>query len=151
MRRTLIGTIALMSSIGLLINIGIAAGAMKHSAKTALSPEPIALSSVGKHNILPSGGYFTWRFDKEPKIGSVIVIIQAYSKAGKKENPYKITGEYGMPEMHAHDSGPIAFQLNKKGDYLLPVEIAMPGEWRITIRIKQAGKQILIGYIEFAV
>jgi len=120
-------------------------------ATSARPLEPVTLSAEGRHNFLPSGGYFTWRFDKKPQIGGLIVILQAYSKEGQKESPYEISGEYGMPGMNAHDSGPAPFQMNKKGDYLMPVEIAMPGEWQITLRIKRDGKQILVGKISFVV
>jgi hypothetical protein len=120
-------------------------------ATSAPSLESIALSSEGKRNLLPSGGYFAWRFDKKPQIGPLIVILQAYSKEGKKESPYEITGEYGMPGMRAHDSGPVPFQMNKKGDYLLPIQIAMPGPWEMTLRIKRNGKSILVGTLSFEV
>ncbi|MFA5975773.1 MAG: hypothetical protein WC859_06345 [Elusimicrobiota bacterium] len=122
-----------------------------HLVKFARLSEPVTLSGEGKKNPLPSGGYFTWRFDKKPEMGMVIVILQAYSNAGKKETPYEITGEYGMPEMRMHDSGPVPVQLNKKGDYLLPVQISMPGSWQIVLRIKRAGKPVLSGKIDFAV
>jgi len=118
--------------------------------KSEQAAQPVALSAAGKNNPLPSGGYFTWQFDKKPQLGTLIIKIRAYDKSGKQVSRYEIYGESGMPEMRAHDSGPVKFQLNKKGDYLLPVEVAMPGQWRTTVRIKQEGREILAGNIDFA-
>ena len=109
------------------------------------------LAEAGKNNMLPSGGWFTWKLDKKPKLGTLIVIVQAYSKDGKRDTSYDITGESGMPSMHYHDSGKVKFQKNKKGDYLLPVNVVMPGEWRIVIRVKKAKKEIYAGQTLFTI
>lgn len=119
-------------------------------AAQAQAAKPVPLAASGDKNLLPGGGWFTWEFDKKPKLGTLIVKIRAYGKDGKQQSPYKITGESGMPSMRAHDSGPVAFQLNKKGDYLLPVDVVMPGDWRVTVRVSKDGKEILAGEIDFA-
>jgi len=118
----------------------------------AQNAKPAAsLAGEGKKIALPSGGYFTWQFAQKPKMGTAILKIRAYSKTGEKDASCKISAEYGMPEMRAHDSGAVNFRLSKKGDYLLPVEIAMPGKWRVTIHIRQSGKEIFSGAIDFDV
>ncbi len=109
------------------------------------------LSPQGKKNLLPGGGWFTWNFDRKPKLGTLIVKVQAFSKDGKRSVSYEITGECGMPEMRAHDSGPKKFLLNKKGDYLMPADIVMPGEWEVVIRVKKDGKEIYAGKVLFDV
>lgn len=151
MNKALISIAFAIASVPLLTGCGRNENKSILPAASTPSLGPILFSGEGKHNPLPAGGYFTWRFDKKPQIGGLIVILQAYSKEGEKESPYEISGEYGMPGMNAHDSGPVPFQMNKKGDYLLPVEIVMPGPWQITLRIKRDGKQILVGTISFVV
>jgi hypothetical protein len=151
MKEILIAMASVMASVPLLTGCGRTENKSILPAASTHSLEPIPLSGEGRHNPLPAGGYFTWRFDQKPQIGGLIVILQAYSQDGRKESPYEISGEYGMPGMRAHDSGPVPFQMNQKGDYLLPVEIAMPGAWQITLRIKRDGKQILVGKISFEV
>jgi hypothetical protein len=112
---------------------------------------PAALAAQGAKNHLPRGGWFTWQFDKKPRLGTAIIKIRVYSAAGKQESLCEITGESGMPSMPAHDTGRVKFQLNKKGDYLLPVNVVMPGDWRIIIRIKRDGKEIFAGKTDFNV
>jgi hypothetical protein len=129
------------SIVSLMIGTAWAAGAQ----------EPVLLKAEGRKNSLPSGGYFTWRFDKKPQMGVVIVVLQAFSRTGAKDTAYEITGQYGMTGMRMHDSGPVPFQRNKKGDYLLPVQISMPGAWQIQIEIRRAGKPVTVGTIEFEV
>lgn len=120
------------------------------AAKPAQAAKPAPLAASGDKNPLPGGGWFTWEFDKKPQLGTLIVKIRAYGKDGKQQSPFKITGESGMPSMRAHDSGPAPFQLNRKGDYLLPVDVVMPGQWRITVRVSKDGSEISAGEIDFA-
>ena len=105
---------------------------------------PQNLAPQGKKNLLPGGGWFTWKFDKKPGLGTLIIKVQAFSKDGKREKSYAITGECGMVSMREHDSGVKKFLLNKKGDYLMPADVVMPGEWEVVIRVKKDGKEINI-------
>jgi len=62
----------------------------------------------------------------------------------------EITGNYGMTTMKGeHDSGNVKFQLNKMKNYLLPVNIAMPGKWELKFIINNKGKEIFRGKILF--
>ena len=119
--------------------------------RVAAALKPVALASEGKKNELPGGGWFVWKFDKKPQLGTAIIKVQAYSRDRKKDSAYEITGEYGMPAMRDHDTGPVKFQLNKKDDYLLPVNVVMPGEWEIVIRIKKGSREIFAGKTDFNV
>lgn len=112
---------------------------------------PAALAPEGEKNQLPGGGWFTWRFAEKPKLGTAIVKVQAFDKDGKPSQAYDVIGEFGMPSMRAHDSGPVKFQLNKKGDYLLPVNIVMAGEWELKIRVMKGTEQLYEGPVLFTV
>jgi hypothetical protein len=51
--------------------------------------------------------------------------------------------------MRYHDSGPVGFKLNKRGDYLLPVEVVMPGEWQLTIKVSKEKELLYEGQVLF--
>lgn len=99
----------------------------------------------GKNISLSDGGHFSWKFSEKPKLGVIIVNLQAFGPDGKPDTGYELVGEYGMPSMRYHDSGPKPFILNKKGHYLFPVEFSMPGEWKIKMRVSKAGEVIYEG------
>ena len=120
------------------------------AATAAPDTGPADLAPQGEKNLLPNGGWFTWKFSEKPKLGTVIVKVQVFDKDGKQATPYTITGDSGMPEMPAHDANAVAFQLNKKGDYLMPVNIVMTGEWRVIIRVKQDKSEIYAGKVIFS-
>ncbi|HAN04001.1 MAG: hypothetical protein A2X29_01015 [Elusimicrobia bacterium GWA2_64_40] len=126
--------------------------------KEASAPPPApaqavqgALAPAGDRIGLPDGGWFTWGFAEKPKLGTAIMKVQVYDKAGTRATPYEVIGEYGMPSMRYHDSGPVKFQLNRKGDYLLPVNIVMAGEWEVLIRLIEGKEKIYEGKVLFTI
>ncbi|MFH0887296.1 MAG: hypothetical protein V1843_03930 [bacterium] len=91
-------------------------------------------SGSNKSNKLGSDYYYTYQFDQKPSLGTSILKVQVYGNDGKKSAPFKITGSVSMPSMGTdHDSGEQVFRMNKKGDYLLPVDLVMQGSWEITL------------------
>lgn len=112
---------------------------------------PGALAAQDERMALPDGGWFTWRFAEKPKLGTPIAKVQVFDKAGAQVTAYEVIGEYGMPSMRYHDSGPVRFQLNKKGDYLLPVNIVMAGEWELKIRIMNGKEKLYEGAVLFTI
>ncbi|HBE89050.1 MAG TPA: hypothetical protein DDW67_07930 [Elusimicrobia bacterium] len=108
-------------------------------------PAAAAVLEEGEKTALPDGGYFTWKFSEKPKLGVIIINLQAFGPDGKPDTAYGLVGEFGMPSMKYHDSGPKPFILSRKGHYLLPVEFSMAGEWEIVIRVSREGKEIYEG------
>jgi hypothetical protein len=114
-----------------------------------------------KVNVLPGEGkkiaiigdhYFVYEFTKRPALGTAILRVRVFDGKGRQQVPYAIFGEYGMPSMPGHhDSGKVAFKLNKKGDYLLPVNIVMPGDWQVVITVEKDGKVLVRGAVRFDV
>ena len=51
----------------------------------------------------------------------------------------------------AHETGDRAFPVSKKGSYLLPINIVMPGGWEIRLTVLKGGKVIFRGSYEFDV
>jgi hypothetical protein len=96
--------------------------------------------------------YFTYKFSEKPKMGTVILVIQVFNKNGDKLTPFLLKGRSDMPSMSgAHDSGDQEFKLNKKNDYLLPVNIAMPGGWEVRLTFLKDGKPVFYGSLTFDV
>jgi hypothetical protein len=95
---------------------------------------------------------FTYEFDKTPKMGMVIVKIKLFDKGGARTTELGTVGRADMPAMRgAHDSGDVAFKLNRKGDYLLPVNIVMPGEWEIRLVFSKGDEVVFRGVLKFDV
>lgn len=96
--------------------------------------------------------YFIYSFDKKPQMGTVIMKVQVFDNAGKQDSSYDLTGDSGMPSMRgAHDSGEKPFKLNKKGDYLLPVDVVMPGDWEVRVQFYKDKKPVFLGRVTFDV
>jgi len=96
--------------------------------------------------------YFVYDFDKKPQMGTIIMKVQVFSKDGKQDSSLEITGSADMPSMKgAHSTGDQLFKLNKKGDYLLPVNVVMPGDWEVVLNFLKDKKPIYTGSVRFNV
>jgi hypothetical protein len=123
-------------------------------AAGALAQEPVYtdLAASGKKCWIGEAYYFKWKFDKKPKLGTAILIVQLFDKKDKRITSLDVIGFSDMPAMRgAHDSGEVPFKLNKKGDYLLPVNVVMPGEWEVKIVFMKEKAPFFRGRITFKV
>lgn len=110
------------------------------------------LPGYGKKCWIGEEYYFTYKFDKKPKLGTAILKVQLFDAKGARVTAIEITGASDMPSMRgAHDSGEVPFKLNKKGDYLLPVNIVMPGEWEVKITFLKDKAPIYRGAFRFEI
>jgi hypothetical protein len=110
------------------------------------------LPGEGKKIVIDNGNYFVYSLNKRPAMGTTIVKVQIFDSSGKQLTGYKVYGESDMPSMRGHHaSGEEIFRNNKKGDYLLPVNIVMRGDWEILIHIQKDGKSIYKGAVRFDV
>jgi len=122
------------------------------SGPKAQEPEFKDLPKAGKKCWIGEVNYFIYEFDKTPKMGPAILKVQLFDKDGKQVSDLEITGRSDMPSMKgAHDSGEVAFKLNKKGDYLLPVNIVMPGGWEVLLTFSRNKVVVFRGRISFDV
>src|SRR5512139_1908406 len=96
--------------------------------------------------------YFIYEFDKKPQMGTIIMKIQVFTKGGKQDSSMEIAGTADMPSMKgAHSPGEQPFKQNKKGDYLLPVNVVMPGDWEVILNFSKDKKPIYTGSVRFSV
>ena len=118
------------------------------SQKPVFSPMP----DPGKKVPIGTGYYLVYGFDKRPKLGTIIMKVQVFSAEGKQDTSMEIRADSGMPSMSgAHETGDKLFKLSKKGDYLLPIDIVMPGDWEIRLTITKDGKVVFRGRYNFDV
>jgi hypothetical protein len=93
-----------------------------------------SLPGPGKKAEIGKDRYLIYSFNKKPQMGVVILKIELFDKDGKKDSSLQITGNVDMPSMRgAHGSGDQTFQQNAKGDYLLALNLVMPGEWEVQL------------------
>lgn len=104
------------------------------------------LSKPGRKVPLGKDHYFTYGFTQQPKLGTAVMRVEVFTQDGKRDTTFAIQGDADMPSMRgAHSSGPKAFALSKKGAYLLPVQLVMPGDWEIRFTFLKNGQAVLRG------
>ncbi len=119
---------------------------------TGQAPAFAVMPGTGKKVPMGNGSYLVYGFDKKPQMGTIIMKVDVYSPDGKRDTSLELLGDSGMPSMRgAHETGDQPFKLSKKGEYLLPVNIVMPGDWEVRLTIKKGGKVIYRGSHRFDV
>jgi hypothetical protein len=108
------------------------------------------LNKPGEKVPLDADHYFTYGFDKTPKIGTAIMRVEVFTRDGKRDTSYTVKGDADMPSMRgAHAAGAKDFSLSAKGVYLLPVRLVMPGDWEISFTFVKTGKTVFRGTYVF--
>ena len=121
-------------------------------AGAAQKPVFLPMPDPGKKVPIGNGYYLIYGFDKRPKMGMVIMKAEVFTAEGKKDTTFEVKADAGMPSMSgAHETGDKAFSLSNKGDYLLPINIVMPGDWEIRLTVSKEGKVIFRGRYNFNV
>jgi hypothetical protein len=131
---------------------------MGHKPTTAkdggVAQKPVfaPMADPGKKIAIGNGYYLIYGFDKRLKMGTAIMKVEAFNAEGKKDTTFEMKADAGMPSMGgAHETGDRAFSLSNKGDYLLPINIVMPGDWEIRLTVSKEGKVIFRGRYNFNV
>jgi hypothetical protein len=116
------------------------------------NPEYSELPGFGKKCRIDDEFSFTYEFTEKPRMGTAILRIRVFDRDETQSTAFAVLGRYDMSSMAgAHDSGEQEFKLNKKGDYLLPVNIAMPGDWEVKLTFKRGDTVVLRGVFRFDV
>jgi hypothetical protein len=142
---------------GLVILVGLAGARIEGSAGSpGLQENPTVefpeLPSSGKKCRIDDDFYFTYEFTAKPRLGTAILRVRIFDRDKNMSTEFAVLGRSDMPSMAgAHDSGDQEFKLNKKGDYLLPVNIVMPGEWEIKLTVKRGETTVVRGAFRFDV
>jgi hypothetical protein len=125
-------------------------GAVPPFAGAAPSPSAkVVFQSLPKPGVkvpLNGGSYFTYGFDKQPKLGTAIMRVEIFSRAGKRDTSFVVKGSADMPSMRgAHSTDDKEFSLSAKGVYLFPVQLVMPGDWEVRFTFMKKGQVIFRG------
>lgn len=116
------------------------------------TPPYPSMAGPGKKIFIGNDYYFIYGFDKKPQMGIVILKVVLYTKEGKKDTTLQAKADAGMPSMKgAHETGDRSFKISKNGDYLLPIDIVMPGDWEIRLTFIKDGKVVFRGSYQFDV
>lgn len=152
---------AVLAALSFFLALPAASSAFRPSAaatgqvQAAPKPAEIIWTPVpgpGKKCPIDDAYYFKYEFSERPKMGMVILKIQIFDKKNDQVVPFKATGRSDMPSMRgAHDSGDVEFKMNRKNDYLLPVNVVMPGDWEIRVIFRLNDKAVFHGSIRFDV
>jgi len=122
------------------------------SGLVAAEIEYTPLTEAGHKTAISADLFIIYEFSQRPQMGTVILKIQVFDKDGNKITPVTIQGRSGMPSMPGHhDSGQVDFKLSRNNDYLLPVDIVMPGDWEVRLTFRQNDKVIFLGRVNFDV
>lgn len=114
--------------------------------RTAAQAVYPTLPESGEKVSLDASHYFTYCFDKPPKIGMAIMRVAIFTRDGKQDTSFIVKGDADMPSMRgAHATGDREFSLSKKGVYLLPVRLVMPGDWEVRLTFLKNGKAVFRG------
>ena len=127
-------------------------GVMVAAAGAEQKPVYPSMPGPGKKVPVGSDYYFIYGFDKKPRLGTVIMKVEIFTTEGKKETSFEAKVDAGMPSMRGHhETGERSFKLSQKGDYLLPINIVMPGDWEIRLTVLKEGKVVFRGSYQFDV
>ncbi len=104
------------------------------------------LPKPGEKITLDADHYFTYGFTKQPKLGTAIMRVEIFKRDGSHETSFVVKGDADMPSMRgAHSSGEKNFTLSAKGEYLLPINLVMPGDWEVRLTFEKSGKTVFRG------
>ena len=116
------------------------------AASSSVKRDYQLLPKPGEKVSLDADHYFTYGFDKAPKLGTAIMRVEIFDRGGRRDTSFVVKGDADMPSMRgAHSSGDKEFSLSKKGVYLLPVRLVMPGDWEVSFTFVKNGKTVFRG------
>ncbi len=93
--------------------------------------------------------YVTYEWNKRPKIGTYILLVNVFDKDKKRVDNLILTADAYMPSMKgSHDTGDKAMKLNKKGQYVIPVYFMMLGDWEIELKFSKGNNRFANAYVK---
>ena len=81
-----------------------------------------------------AGPYSVQLTGESPKVGISPVTVELTGNGGQHPSPDSVTFEPAMPQM-GHATTPVVAAAQGDGRYRADVNLSMPGQWDITVRI----------------
>jgi len=130
-------------------------GQMPKHVKNAAAKQKIEyppMPEPGRKVPLGGGHYMIYGFAKKPKLGVAIMKVTIFTEDGKPDTSFEVKAHADMPSMRgAHVTVDRSFKLSRKGEYLAPIDIVMPGDWEVNLTIIKDGKVVFRGRYNFDV
>lgn len=86
-----------------------------------------------------AGPYRVQLTGESPKVGISPVTVELTGNGGRPPRPDSVTFEPAMPQM-GHATTPVAAVAHGDRKYRADVDLSMPGQWDITVRIAASGQ-----------
>ena len=83
-----------------------------------------------------------YEWPEKPKVGDYTLKVNLTDRAGKPVEGAEVAVSYDMPSMRGAHATTETMKQNSKGDYLLPIHFAMPGDWEIVLSAQKDGIEI---------
>jgi hypothetical protein len=134
-----------LAALLLISAVPLPANAAPANAAPAAAVSYQALPKPGTKVALDAQHYFTFGFEKQPKLGTAIMKVEIFTLDGKRDRSFVVTGDVDMPSMRGAHSSKKDFALSAKGLYLLPVQLVMPGQWEFRFTFAKNGTALFHG------
>lgn len=86
-----------------------------------------------------AGPYLVRLSGEPPKVGVTPVTVEITGNGAQPPTPDSVTFEPAMPQM-GHATRPVVAAAEGGGRYRADVDLSMPGQWQITVRIAASGQ-----------
>jgi len=83
-----------------------------------------------------------YEWPEKPKVGSYTLKVNLVDNTDASVEGAEVKVSYDMPSMRGHHAKTETMKQNAKGDYLLPINFAMPGDWEIIVSAYKDGVEI---------
>jgi YtkA-like len=86
-----------------------------------------------------AGPYLVQLSGEPPKVGVTPLTVEISGNGAQPPTPDSVTFEPAMPQM-GHATRPVVAAAQGGGRYRADVDLSMPGQWEITVRIAAGGQ-----------
>jgi len=85
-----------------------------------------------------------YEWPEKPRVGNYTLKVSLVDKTGAQVEDAEILAHYDMPSMRGAHATTETMKKNARGDYLLPIHFAMPGDWEIILSARKDGNEIAV-------
>ncbi|MDP3113807.1 MAG: FixH family protein [Candidatus Cloacimonadaceae bacterium] len=126
-----------------------AKGLEAKSATVSQTDAKQVIPAAKKAHWIDKDHYVTYEWNKSPKIGSFLLLVNVFDKNKNRITHLNLTANAYMPSMKgSHDTGDKPMKLNKKNQYAIPVYFMMLGDWEIELKFNKDKRQIGNAFVQ---
>ena len=83
-----------------------------------------------------------YEWPEKPRVGNYTLKVNLVDRAGKPVEGAEVVVSYDMPSMRGAHATTETMKKNARGDYLLPIQFVMPGDWEIVLSALIDGDEV---------